>query len=43
MAFFHIPLPEFWDMVNNEPISGYYEDDVDCPKKNTGLFESMIK
>lgn len=43
MAFFHIPLPEFLYMKRLNKIRGFADDNVDCPKKNTGLFEKMKK
>ena len=41
MAFFHIPIPEFLYMVRIDKIRGFADDNVDCPKKNTGLFKKM--
>ena len=31
MAFFHIPIPEFTDVWNNQPVYGEKNEDVCCP------------
>ena len=41
MAFFHIPVPEFKYMIRTVKIRGFSEDNIDCSRKNTGLFAKM--
>ncbi|EGR30368.1 metallophosphoesterase, putative [Ichthyophthirius multifiliis] len=40
LAFFHIPLPEFSQVIPQYGIKG---DTVDCPTKNSGLFDMLRK
>ena len=42
LSFFHIPLPEFKDLWNDYKTYGQKNVYVFCPKKNTGLFDSMV-
>ena len=43
LSFFHIPFPEFKDLWNNYETYGNKNVYVFCPKKNTHLFDSMVK
>ena len=43
LSFFHIPLPEFKDLWNKYETYGHKNEYVYCPKKNTGLFQTMVK
>ena len=38
LAYFHIPLPEFLNVVNDEKIHGYSPEEVHCSVMNTGFF-----
>lgn len=40
LAYFHIPLPEFLNVINDEKIYGHSSEDVCCSVKNTGFFAS---
>jgi hypothetical protein len=45
LVFFHIPLPEFnaaWDNESPPPI-GAKGERVCCPKRNTGMFATMLE
>jgi hypothetical protein len=41
LAFFHIPLPEYVEVWNNEPVYGDKHENVACPLKNTGGFQAF--
>jgi len=43
IAFFHIPIPEYMLVYNNEKIYGVSDDGVGCPLVNTKFFEHIIK
>ncbi len=43
LAFFHIPTPEFLDVVGNETYMGIKEEGVASPELNTGLFAAFIE
>eukprot|EP00727_Mastigamoeba_balamuthi_P012847 m51a1_g8185 hypothetical protein (289) ;mRNA; f:150315-151712 len=38
--FFHIPIPEFVDVWNNEVCFGSRDENVACPRVNTGVYEA---
>ncbi len=42
LAFFHIPVPEYEAAWNGEQVTGTKEENVECPRINTGLFGTMI-
>lgn len=42
LAFFHIPLPEYKDMHNWSLTYGTRNEGINCPKKNTEFFKSML-
>ncbi|MFC5401534.1 metallophosphoesterase family protein [Cohnella soli] len=42
LAFFHIPFPEYNDAWKDEHVKGVKEENVECPKVNTGLFGAMV-
>jgi 3',5'-cyclic AMP phosphodiesterase CpdA len=42
LAFFHIPLPEYRVMHNWNKTYGSRNEIVSCPRKNTGLFKSLL-
>jgi hypothetical protein len=42
LAFFHIPVPEYEAAWTSEQVTGTKEENVECPKINTGLFGAMI-
>jgi predicted phosphodiesterase len=43
LAFFHIPVPEYVAAWNGDQVTGTKEENVECPKINTGLFGAMIQ
>jgi hypothetical protein len=43
LAFFHIPIPEYDAAWNGEQVTGTREENVECPKVNTGLFGAMVQ
>jgi hypothetical protein len=43
LAFFHIPVPEFLDVVGNETYMGIKEEGVASPEINTGLFAAFVE
>ncbi|MEC0227486.1 metallophosphoesterase family protein [Paenibacillus alba] len=43
LAFFHIPLPEYNDVWKVGKVSGIKNEDVCCPKLNSGLFAAMAE
>ena len=43
LAFFHIPLPEYMSMWNEAYTYGNKDDNVNCPKVNTGAFEAFLE
>lgn len=43
LAFFHIPLPEYNELYNTQKVIGEQNEEVCCPKVNSGLFYSFIE
>lgn len=43
LAFFHIPLPEYWKVNNPEVATGNVREDPCSPELNSGLFTAMIE
>jgi len=43
LAFFHIPIPEYDQVLREGKISGYKGETVCCPKLNSGLFSAMLE
>lgn len=44
LAFFHIPIPEYREAwAEGEQVAGVREEEVCCPKINTGLFGAMVE
>ena len=40
-AFFHIPLPEYLNMWNSEPVFGLRNEGVSCSSVNTGVYSAF--
>lgn len=44
LMYLHIPLPEYWEVVNSGKFEGsYHENEVCSPSVNSGLFLSMLE
>jgi len=43
LAYFHIPLPEFLNLYNDEKFYGHAPEKIHCAVKNTGFFEAVKK
>ncbi|WNQ11421.1 metallophosphoesterase family protein [Paenibacillus aurantius] len=43
LAFFHIPLPEFKQVWEQNPCYGHKYEEVCCPAVNSGLFAAMLE
>ena len=43
LAFFHIPVPEFWRVHHAEETLGIGNEDVCAPELNSGLFTALIE
>jgi len=43
LAFFHIPLPEYKEIIGKKTTVGYQEETVCSPDLNSGLFTSMVE
>jgi 3',5'-cyclic AMP phosphodiesterase CpdA len=43
LAFFHIPTPEFLEVVGNDTYMGIKEEGVASPEINTGLFAAFVE
>lgn len=43
LVFFHIPLPEFNDVWDNEICYGSKDEKVCCPMLNSGFFSAMVE
>ncbi|KAJ5070316.1 hypothetical protein M0811_10982 [Anaeramoeba ignava] len=43
LAFFHIPLPEYLDVWNNNICYGIKEEIIACWPKNTGLYQTFLE
>jgi hypothetical protein len=42
LAFFHIPFPEYWQVINGQNFVGTNKEDPCPPDYNTGLFWSIL-
>jgi len=42
LAFLHIPLPEYKEVLNKPSTIGHYGEDVSSPRINSGLFGSFV-
>lgn len=43
LAFFHIPLPEYEEVLKIGKVSGNKLEQVTCPKINSGLFTALLE
>ncbi len=43
LAFFHIPLPEYNDVWNLSTCYGSKNENVECPRQNSGMFSAMLE
>lgn len=43
LAFFHIPLPEYKDVLELGRVSGHKLEQVSCPTINSGLFTALVE
>lgn len=43
LAFYHIPIPEYMEVYNNQEIYGMANERVHCPLVNSGFFEHVRK
>ncbi|NHN35193.1 metallophosphoesterase family protein [Paenibacillus agricola] len=43
LAFFHIPIPEYNEVWQSKICSGGKQEEVCCPKVNSGLFTAMVE
>lgn len=43
LAFFHIPLPEYAEVISNPTTLGIIEETVYAPKVNSGIFASFVE
>ncbi len=43
LAFFHIPLPEYNDVWQLKTCYGEKNEEVCCPKQNSGMFSAMLE
>lgn len=43
LAYYHIPIPEYVDVYNNNAVYGITADDICCPDVNTGLLDHIVK
>lgn len=43
LAFFHIPTPEYQEVLDVGEISGNQLEEVCCPKLNSGLFTALLE
>jgi hypothetical protein len=43
LAFFHIPLPEFKEVIGQKTTVGIYEETVCAPDLNSGMYTSMLE
>lgn len=43
LAFLHIPLPEYFDMWDRCVCTGWRNEEVGCPRINSGLFYAMVE
>lgn len=43
LAFFHIPLPEYHDVLKRGKVFGNKREQVCCPVVNSGLFTAMLE
>ena len=42
LAFFHVPVPEFFQIIGKKNTIGYQDEEPCPPKYNTGLFASFL-
>lgn len=42
LAFFHIPIPEYKEVLRIGKVTGNKLEQVDCPKLNSGLFTALL-
>lgn len=43
LAFFHIPLPEYKEIIGNETTAGIQKESVCSPDLNSGLYTAMLE
>lgn len=43
LAFFHIPFPEYNDALSAGKVLGEKQENVSCPKLNSGMFTAMLE
>ena len=43
LAFFHIPLPEYNEVIDKKTTVGIYEEKVCSPDVNTGMYAAMLE
>lgn len=43
LCFFHIPLPEFSEVISSQAYLGHSLEGVSSPKYNSGLFKELVK
>ena len=43
IAFYHIPIPEYIKVSDEQKIYGISKDGVGCPTHNTGFFDHIVK
>lgn len=43
LAFFHVPIPEYWEVWNFEKCKGFNQEGVCCTHYNDGLFSAFIR
>jgi len=43
IAFYHIPIPEYLNVYNDQQIAGISLDGIACPYHNTGFFDNVVK
>jgi len=43
LAFFHIPLPEYNEIIGLKTTVGTYKEKVCCPDINTGMYAAMLE
>ncbi len=43
LAFFHIPIPEYADVVKKKKYIGEFNEDVCCPELNSGFFAAALE
>lgn len=43
LSFFHIPLPEYWEVWNFENCVGINQENICCTRYNDGLFSAFVR